>query len=132
MISTSSRTIGLTSALVLTAASLAGCAAQADTGSPSTSCSPRFEPSSKYGQLSVQQRSPCSSIQWGFYPNVPVAHFTVDVYVGSRRVDHKSQNYPPHGSVNVKDVVKGGTFSMNGEATNPKGDILVFGLRCRA
>jgi hypothetical protein len=82
--------------------------------------------------MSVQQRSPGSSIQWGFYPSVPVSSFVVDIYMGSRRVDHKAQAYPPHGSVSVANVRKGSTFSMTGRATNPKGDVLVFGLRCVA
>lgn len=119
-------------ALLAGALALTGCAASVDAGSPSTSCSPSFTPSSQYGRLSVQQRSPGSSIQWGFYPSVPVSTFVVDVYMGSRRVDHKSQAYPPHGSVNVVDVRQGATFSISGQATNPKGDVLVFGLRCRA
>jgi hypothetical protein len=35
-----------------------------------------------------------------------------NVYVGSRRVDHKEQNYAPHGSVNPKDARKGATFHI--------------------
>jgi len=36
--------------------------------------------------------------------------WNVDVYVGSRRIDHKSQNYAPHGSVSPKDAKRGSTF----------------------
>ncbi|HEX8497263.1 MAG TPA: hypothetical protein VF661_08725 [Actinomycetales bacterium] len=118
--------------VAVAAMALGGCAAQVNTGSPTTSCSPSFEPGNGSGRLSVQQRSPGQSLQWGFYPNVPVSSFVVDVYMGSRRVDHKSQSYPPHGSVNKVDVKAGSTFRLTGEATNPKGDVLVFGLQCRA
>lgn len=113
-------------------AASAGCAAQVDVGSPRTSCSPTFEPGNSYGRLSVQQRVPGASIQWGFYPRVSVSTYKVDVYMGSRRVDAKVQNYPPHGSVNRADVRKGSTFRLSGTATNPKGDVLTFGVRCRA
>ena len=109
-----------------------GCAAQVDVGSASTSCSPSFEPGNRYGRLAVQQRRPGASIQWGFYPAVAVSTYRVDVYMGSRRVDSKTQAYPPHGSVNRADVREGSTFRLSGTATNPKGDVLTFGIRCRA
>lgn len=117
---------------LMAAAVLTGCAVTVNEGSPSTSCSPAFEPGNQYGRLSVQQRNPGNSIQWGFYPNVAVSTYQVNIYLGSRRFDGKNQNYPPHGSVPASAVTAGVTFRIDGRATNPKGDILVFGLRCRA
>ena len=132
MRTTASRPAVSAAALILASGALTGCAASVEAGSATTVCSPSFEPGNEYGRLSVQQQSPGSSIQWGFYPNVPVSSYVVDVYMGSRRVDRKVQTYAPHGSVNAVDVRKGSTFLLTGEATNPKGDILSFALRCLA
>ena len=126
------RRAGTSAAVLMAAAALTGCAASVNAGSPSTSCSPSFNPGNQYGNLSVQQRASGSSLQWGFYPNVAVSTYKVDIYMGSRRVDSKTQSYPPHGSVSSVDVRAGATFAIRGNATNPKGDILTFGLQCRA
>lgn len=132
MFTQQARGTGLLGAVLIAGTAVTGCAAQVDVGSPSTSCSPSFEPSSEYGRLSVQQRGRGSASQWGFYPNVPVSTFAVDVYMGSRRVDRKLQDYPPHGSVSAADVKSGTTFRITGRATNPQGDILTSGLQCVA
>jgi hypothetical protein len=58
--------------------------------------------------------------------------FVVDVYVNNRRVDHKDQNYPPHGSVNAADVRTGYIFRLEGNATNGAGDVAYFYLTCKA
>jgi len=52
------------------------------------------------------------------------------VYVGTRRVDHKDQTYPPHGSVATTDIRVGQTFKMTGTVYNGS-DTLVFVLQCR-
>ena len=69
-------------------------------------------------------------IQWGAYPNYSATRYVVDVYVGTRRVDHKDQTYPPHGSVATTDIRVGQTFKMTGTVYNGS-DTLVFVLQCR-
>ena len=106
-------------------------------GSPSTPCSPSFNPGNQYGKLSVQQRASGSRLQGGVHPNVAVSTYKVDIYMGSRRVDSKTQSYPPHASVSSVDVRSvdvraGATFAIRGNATDPEGDILTFVLQCRA
>ena len=62
------------------------------------------------------QTSKNGYVAWGIYmynPKLDAGPWTVDVYVGSRRVDHKKQNYAPHGSVNPKDAKKGKTFHIS-------------------
>ena len=131
------RRAGTSAAVLMAATALTGCAASVNAGSPSTSCSPSFNPGNQYGNLSVQQRASGSSLQWGFYPSVAVSTYKVNVYMGSRRVDSKTRSYPPHASVRSVDVRSvdvraGATFAIRGNATNPDGDILTFGLQCRA
>lgn len=56
------------------------------------------------------QTSANGTVVWGIYmydSGLNAGPWTVDVYVRNRRVDHKNQNYPPHGSVNPKDAKKG-------------------------
>lgn len=48
------------------------------------------------------------------------------------KVDGKDQTYPPHGSVNAKDVVSGGLLRLEGRAYNAKGDVGIFYLSCTA
>ncbi|WP_322759945.1 hypothetical protein [Frankia sp. Cr2] len=118
--------------VVLAAALVAtGCAGTTSVGSPSSSCSPSFSPSSSLGTLTAQQKGKGYGIQWGVYPTQPAASFVIDVYMNNQRVDHKSQNYPPHGSVNARDVVSGGVFRLEGTVTNAKGDQAIFYLACR-
>jgi hypothetical protein len=61
------------------------------------------------------QTSKNGTVAWGIYmynPKLDAGPWVVNVYVGSRRVDHKSQDYAPHGSVNPKDAKKGKTFHI--------------------
>lgn len=61
------------------------------------------------------QTSKNGTVAWGIYmynPKLDAGPWNVNVYVGSRRVDHKSQNYAPHGSVSPKDAKKGKIFHI--------------------
>lgn len=61
------------------------------------------------------QNSKNGTVAWGIYmynAKLDAGPWNVDVYVGSRRVDHKSQNYAPHGSVDPKDAKKGKIFHI--------------------
>lgn len=109
-----------------------GCASTVRIGSPQHSCSPGFEPSNEHGRITAQQRGQGSGIQWGVYPNVPAVRFVADVYVNNRRVDHKDQNYPPHGSVPASQIATGDIFRLEGQAYNAKGDVGIFYLTCKA
>jgi hypothetical protein len=117
-------------ALAVLTATAAGCAVEASP--PKGNCSPGYEAPSKLGSFSAQQSGPGASIQWGIYPNYPAARFVVDVFAGSRKVDHKDQNYPPHGSVNAKDVAgkSGQDFTVSGQITDAKNNLLNFQLKC--
>jgi hypothetical protein len=58
------------------------------------------------GTVSIQTNS-AGYVAWGIYMHDPVLNWgrwQASVYVGSRRVDHKAQWYPPHGSVNPVDA----------------------------
>ena len=107
-----------------------GCAVEVSP--PKGDCSPSYAAPSEYGSFSAQQSGPGAPIQWGIYPNYPVARFVVDVLVGSRRVDHKDQNYPPHGSVSATDVRgrSGEDLTVSGQITDAKGNALNFQLKC--
>ena len=61
------------------------------------------------------QTSANRTVAWGIYmynSKLDAGPWTVDVYVGKTRVDHKSQNYAPHGSVNPKQAKKGAEFRI--------------------
>jgi hypothetical protein len=61
------------------------------------------------------QTSKKGYVSWGIYMynrKLDDGPWVVDVYVGKRRVDHKKQDYAPHGSVNPKDAKKGKTFHI--------------------
>src|SRR3954465_2543941 len=85
-------------ALAVLTATAAGCAVEASP--PKGNCSPGYEAPSKLGSFSAQQSGPGATIQGGISPNYPAARFVVDVCAGSRKVAHKDQSSPPHGSVN--------------------------------
>lgn len=75
------------------------------------------------GYIAVQT-SKRGYVAWGIYMYAPQnkwGHWEVNVYVGSRRVDHKSQNYEPHGSVSPRDAKKGRTFHITATMTNENG-----------
>jgi hypothetical protein len=66
------------------------------------------------GAIHVQTNSK-GYVQWGIYmynAKLNAGPWVVDVYVGKTRVDHKKQNYAPHGSVNPVDAKKGKTFHI--------------------
>ena len=109
-----------------------GCASTVRLGGPDHSCAPGFFPENELGSISAQQFGPGYGIQWGVYPKQVAATYVVDVYMNNRRVDHKQQSYPPHGSVNARDVVSGGVFRLEGSATNGAGDVAYFFLTCKA
>jgi hypothetical protein len=111
----------------LSAAGLTACSVYES--APKRSCSPSYVAPSKYGNYSAQQAGPGRSIQWGIYPNFAASHYTVDVFMGSRRVDHKDQSYPPHGSVNAVDVRHHVDFTVSGTITRGK-DHVYFDLTC--
>ena len=53
------------------------------------------------------------------------------MFVGKRRVDHKSQEYEPHGSVNPKDAKPGHTFHISATMTNANGTFVNVPNECR-
>jgi hypothetical protein len=76
------------------------------------------------GKISVQT-GPGGTIAWGIYmydPSKNDGPWTVDVFVGSRRVDHKNQNYAPHGSVSPGDATRGETFHIEATHTDLQGN----------
>lgn len=108
-----------------------GCVASTSAGSTSAECSPNFTPSNSLGAISAQQLGRGFGIQWGIYPKVPAVRYVVDVFVDSRRVDHKDQAYPPHGSVSAGDLRARSVFRLEGQAINARGDRGFFYLTCR-
>jgi hypothetical protein len=71
------------------------------------------------GYIAVQT-SKSGYVAWGIYmynPKLDAGPWNVNVYVGTRRVDHKEQNYAPHGSVNPKDAKKGKAFHISATHT---------------
>lgn len=61
------------------------------------------------------QTSKKGYVAWGIYmydAKLNRGPWNVDVYVGKKRVDHKKQNYAPHGSVSPKDAKKGHLFHI--------------------
>ena len=67
----------------------------------------------------------------GVYPKIPAAKYVVDVLVNGHRVDYKSQDYEPHGSINPSNLSTGALVSILGHARGPNG-VLNFGLLCRS
>lgn len=126
------RRIALAGLLVALIVALSSCASTVRFGDPTHSCSPGFYPANELGSISAQQRGPGRGIQWGVYPTVSGIRYVVDVYINRRRVDHKEQDYPPHGSVNARDIRTGDIFRLEGQATNGAGDVAWFYLTCRA
>jgi hypothetical protein len=116
---------------VLIVACGAACSANISVGGPNQPCSPiaRFE--NRYGAIAVQQAGPGGKLAWGVYPKVPASQYVVDVLVNGQRVDHKDQNYEPHGSINPKQLSTGALVSIVGHAQGPNG-VLNFGLLCRS
>ena len=107
------------------------------------SCSPNYTDQNKLGRLSIQQKGPGTSIQWGTYPKLPADRYIVSIYVGSKKVDGKKQNYPPHGSLpartwsNSKNryvpMYKAGQIlKITGTSYNAKGSVVQeFYIKCK-
>ncbi len=131
------RRIGKVAALavgtITLAAALSGCVSEYH--GPLGNCYPSYNAGSAYGNFSAQQSGPGGGIQWGAYPNssVKATRYLVDVYVGTKRVDHKDQNYAPHGSVSYKDVAgrAGQIFALTGAVYNGSSNTLLFTLQCK-
>lgn len=115
-------------------------------GSGSTtihSCSPNYTDENKLGRLSIQQKGPGTSIQWGTYPKLPADRYVVSIHVGSKKVDGKRQSYPPHGSLPARTWDKsknryirtynpGQIFKITGTSYNTKGAVVqTFFIKCK-
>lgn len=103
-------------------------------------CAPSFRGGGKDGVVDFQQSGPGQPIAWGVRANDDAfnqnGQWTVDVYSGRRRVDGKTQNYPPHGSVNARDVRPGELLVVEGQVTltevGPRnGEVGFFRGTCR-
>jgi hypothetical protein len=123
------RTAALIATMALTFATLvSGCGS----GGTNVSCSPSYEYSNSYGKISAQQRGKGYGIAWGAYPNGnPSGTYTADVYINGRRFDHKSQTYPPHGSVPASAVKTGDIFRLEGTFSNSQTN-QSFWLECKS
>jgi hypothetical protein len=107
------------------------------------SCSPNYTDENENGRLSVQQRGPGYSIQWGAYPRLPAAWYHVTVTIEGKVVDKKNQDYPPHGSLPARVMNKHGKsvpryksgqiFKIVGTSYAAKGGKTVqqFFIKCR-
>jgi hypothetical protein len=106
------------------------------------SCSPNYTDQNKLGRLSVQQKGPGTSIQWGAYPNLPAEKYIVGVYIGDKKVDGKNQSYAPHGSLpgriqdkhgrSVRTYKTGQIFKISGTSYDAKGGVVQkFYIKCR-
>lgn len=70
------------------------------------------------------QTSPAGTVIWGIYMHNPALNagpWVVSVYVNNRRVDAKSQNYAPHGSVPRAHAPSGATFRIVATHVDPTG-----------
>ncbi|MEV0795496.1 hypothetical protein [Kribbella sp. NPDC050459] len=107
------------------------------------SCSPNYTDENKLGRLSIQQKGPATSIQWGTYPRLPADRYIVSIYVGAKKVDGKKQSYPPHGSLPARTWDKsknryvptyksGQIFKITGTSYDTKGTVVQkFYIRCK-
>lgn len=122
---------GTACAAVLT---LGGCAT-VEVAPPVENCSPSFVAPSKYGRFTIQQSGKNKAIQWGAYPNKSYSgtHYTAVVRADGRKIDSKSQNYAPHGSVGANRAKKysGKILEISGQVTKGKKVALVYSMRCK-
>jgi hypothetical protein len=134
----------LVALLVSTAKACAADNPPAGSGSHTVhSCSPNYTDQNKLGRLSIQQKGPGTSIQWGTYPKLPADRYIVSIYVGSRKVDGKRQSYPPHGSLPartwdnsknryVPTYKTGQILKITGTSYNAKGSVVQeFYIKCK-
>lgn len=106
-------------------------------------CSPHYTDENKLGRLSVQQKGPGSSIQWGVYPKLDADRYVLTITIGGVKVDGKNQKYPPHGSLSylvwnkrkTKQVPRyrtGQIFKITGTSYNAKGNVVQkFYIKCK-
>lgn len=74
------------------------------------------------GDIHVQT-SPSGFVQWNVVDYTDNGgKWVADVYVDQRRVDHKDQDYNPHGSVNPVDAKSGSTFQLDITHVNTRGE----------
>jgi hypothetical protein len=76
------------------------------------------------GAIYVQTTA--GTVAWGIYmydPSANAGPWTVDVFVNQRRVDHKVQNYAPHGSVSPTDAPSGSLFHIVAFHTDLRGTV---------
>lgn len=113
---------------------LGGCAT-VEVSPPIDNCSPSYVAPSKYGRFTIQQSGKNRSIQWGAYPSGSYSgtHYTAVVRANGRKIDSKSQNYAPHGSVSAARAKKysGKILEISGEVTKGKKVALVYTMRCK-
>lgn len=72
------------------------------------------------------QTSPNGTVAWGismYDPALNPGPWVVDVFVNARRVDHKEQDYNPHGSVSPLDAPPGSMFRVEAVHTDPGGTV---------
>ena len=72
------------------------------------------------------QTSPSGTVAWAitmYDPALNPGPWVVDVFIDTRRVDHKEQNYNPHGSVSPRDARSGSTFRIEAVHTDPRGTV---------
>jgi hypothetical protein len=97
-------------------------------------CSPAADRKSSHGRISVQQAGPGQTVVWGVYATLPAGVYHVTVSVNGVKVDEKTQTYPPHGTIGVKNnaggLPSGGQFSLTGTFSPPKDDPQEFYLIC--
>jgi hypothetical protein len=107
------------------------------------SCSPDYTDENKLGRLSVQQKGPGASIQWGAYPKLDADKYVVMITIGGVKVDGKNQSYPPHGSLSylvwnkkrTKQVPRyhsGQIFKISGTSYTANGAVVQkFFIKCK-
>jgi hypothetical protein len=125
-----SGTSRIVNALLLVAATAAGCEAQA--APPEGTCSPAYELRSGMGSFSARQSGPGAPVVWGLYPDYPAIRFELQVYVGSRLVDERKQATPPSGTVRAEDVAgkTGQDLTVAGRLLDGKHNTFEFQLKC--
>lgn len=113
---------------------LTGCAT-VEVSPPIADCSPSYVAPSEYGRFTIQQSGRNAAIQWGAYPNRKIVgtHYTVVVRADGRKIDSKSQNYAPHGSVNAARARKysGKILEISGDVRKGNKVALVYSMRCK-
>ena len=112
---------------------LAGCAA-VEISPPIESCHD-YRVKSEFGRFGIQQKAKGQAISWGAYPSKVYSGtwYRVTVRADGAKIDGKSQNYAPHGSVGAARAAKysGKILSVSGTVTRDKELVLEFNMRCK-